>query len=217
MARVVSRRRIVHGEASKVERATKTPTIFFLFPEGFQPKVDSRHEISLSSVYCVIIIQRTRIVYFVVSPSRNSLVFEFFFLKLNRDCKRIRCEKHHKTIAREMSSTSQLFIEQDSICERRESASSKLMIKMRNRGVKRPKCRSKLVMIASGVSVLLLIVGFLFVSTGFPSEKDENFYKGKCTISSLKLVDTMNTLTLVKVTNSFPVLSNFKFVYLVKG
>lgn len=78
-----------------------------------------------------------------------------------------------------MSSFTQPFIEQAPICGRREPAVNKLIIKMRNRRVKRPKCRSKVVMIAGGVSALLLIVGILVVSTGFPSKSEDKIYGGK--------------------------------------
>lgn len=60
------------------------------------------------------------------------------------------------------NSESQRIIELDSIPSRAEPV-NKLIIKMRNMGVKRPKCRSKFAVMSSVAGVVLLIVGiFLF-------------------------------------------------------
>lgn len=55
---------------------------------------------------------------------------------------------------------------------------NKLMIKMRNRSVKRPKCRSKFIVMASVTSALLLFVRFLLF-IDFSSEEDGKMYGGE--------------------------------------
>lgn len=65
--------------------------------------------------------------------------------------------------------------ERSSINER----ANKLMIRMRNFTVKRPKCRSKSVMIASVASASLLIVGVLVVYARISAESTEKIYGGE--------------------------------------
>lgn len=54
----------------------------------------------------------------------------------------------------------------------------KLMIKMRSRGLKRPKCRSKLAMAVGGVC-LLLFVAILFMLSSFSDEIEQHQYEGE--------------------------------------
>lgn len=73
-----------------------------------------------------------------------------------------------------MDSNGQQLIEHESI--REPAFVNKLIIKMRNRAVKRPKCRSKFIIMASGASVLLFVIGLFILFTECPSEKIDTFY-----------------------------------------
>lgn len=56
---------------------------------------------------------------------------------------------------------------------------NKLMIKVRSRAVKRPKCRSKLIVMASAVSAMLLLVGIFVVISELSSESEDKIYGGE--------------------------------------
>lgn len=74
------------------------------------------------------------------------------------------------------SSVTEQFIEQSPI----DKPVNKLVMKMRSRAVKRPKCRSKFIVMSGGASVLLFIIVGYFVSTGFFTENEEGNYNGEC-------------------------------------
>lgn len=73
-----------------------------------------------------------------------------------------------------MSGNEQQLIEHESI---REPVNK--LIKMRNRAVKRPKCRSKFVVMASVASALLFVIGLFIILAEFSTDQNENIYSGK--------------------------------------
>lgn len=84
------------------------------------------------------------------------------------------------------SVTEHFIIQEEENAKRREH---KLMIKMRSRGLKRPKCKSKLVMTVSGVCFMLFVaIFFLFWNVTdeieqlpYEGESSENNYARKLT------------------------------------
>lgn len=71
--------------------------------------------------------------------------------------------------------------ETDSICSGSEKVNklSSTMGKLRTIGVKRPKCRTKFIVMASAVSVFLLIAGTFLFFVEFSSENEEKTYSGE--------------------------------------
>lgn len=95
-----------------------------------------------------------------------------------------------------MSSANQ-SLEQHPICDNRRESASKLANKMRKRGVKWPKCRSKLVLMASLVGVLLLVSGLFVHLSGFSDENNENDdlkYGGEWRVILLRVPLALRTL-----------------------
>lgn len=101
-----------------------------------------------------------------------------------------------------MESVTEHFIlhEADSV-NRREH---KLMIKMRSRVLKRPKCKSKLVMAVGGVCLLLFVATFIMLSS-VSDEIEQHPYDGEFTRVEL-VVQTWHGLSAIAIDGLFRVI-----------
>lgn len=77
------------------------------------------------------------------------------------------------------------------------------MSQFRTIGVKRTKCRTKFIAMASVVSVFLLIFGITLIFVDFSSENEEKTYSGEFKVAAIRAVLLPRVSFVMKVWPSF--------------